>query len=87
MNFNNAKKKFSPTQLMKGSEGDDENRWGSRLGLAEDGISKAKRPVAPVHVLTAAMYSHRHLPDRVQHLESGQPRFNLGRRRENEWSW
>ena len=42
---------------MKGSEGDDENRWGSRLGVAEDGMNKAKRPVVPVHVLTAAMYS------------------------------
>ena len=42
---------------MKGSRGDDEFQWGSRLGLAEDGMGKAKRPVAPVHVPHGAMYS------------------------------
>ena len=42
---------------MKGSEKDDEYRWGPHRGMAEDGVNKAKRSVAPVHVLTAAMYS------------------------------
>ena len=39
-------KRISPTQLVKGSKGFNEFRWPSRLGLAEDGMSKAKRPVA-----------------------------------------
>ena len=38
---------------MKGSEEDDEYRWGPHRGMAEDGVNKAKRPVVPVHVLTA----------------------------------
>ena len=84
MNFNNAKR-ISPTQLIKGSKGFNEFRWPSRLGLAEDGMSKAKRPGARQPTsFTAPGYSTSGSPG---HLEFGPPRFNLGRRRENESSW
>ena len=49
MNFNNTKW-ISPTQLIEGSEGVNKLQRPSRLGLVEDGMSQAKRSVAPVHV-------------------------------------
>ena len=50
MNFNNTKW-ISPTQLIEGSEGVNKLQQPSRRGLVEDGMSQAKRPVAPAHVL------------------------------------
>ena len=50
MNFLTMQKKFSPTQLMEGSEGVNKFRWPLRRRLVEDGMSQAKRSVAPVHV-------------------------------------
>ena len=49
MKFNNTKEL---AQLnLEGSKGVNKSRWPLRRGLAEDGMSKAKRPVATVHVL------------------------------------
>ena len=51
-------KRISPTQLVKGSKGFNEFRWPSRLGLAEDGMSKAKRSgVRQPTSFTAPRYS------------------------------
>ena len=81
MNFNDTNK-ISPTQLIKGGRGFNEFRWPSRLGLAEDGMSKAKRPgVRQPTSFTAPGYSTSGSPGPRGHLEFGPPRFNLGRRR------
>ena len=75
-------KRISPTQLVKGSRGFNEFRWPSRLGLAEDGMSKAKRPgVRQPTSFTAPGYSTSGSPGPRGHLEFGPPRFNLERRR------
>ena len=75
-------KRISPTQLVKGSRGFNEFRWPSRLGLAEDGMSKAKRPgVRQPTSFTAPRYSTSGSPGPRGHLEFGPPRFNLERRR------
>ena len=49
MKFNNTKG-ISPTQLIEGSGGVNKLQRPSRQGLVEDGMSQAKRSVAPVHV-------------------------------------
>ena len=71
-------KRISPTQLIKGSKGFNEFRWPSRLGLAEDGMSKAKRSVAiQPPSFTAPRYSTSGSPGPRAALGIRPPRFNL----------
>ena len=87
MKFNNTKG-ISPTQLIEGSGGVNKLQRPSRRGLVKDGMSQAKRPVAPVHVLPGDTAFDVMIP------RIARGKWNLvgldstsERRRENEFSW